>query len=269
MTAGVAAADVTVGGWAYGILYAGDAMTADGSAELQRGVRIDFSASVETDSGLGLSAYTRMTSANGSTGAANIGYNRVQLSYSGMTLQLGSANGAARIGARYTGGFIGVDDSGVGAVNLNLGDNSYGGVHADGNGDNAVLSYKVGDVTLAASTKLAGGGTNEFGARYSANGLTVGIGANDNDQWMALVTYTAGDITVSAGSNSDEKNIGSISYKFGDALTVSAIAADQSIGTSYGLDVTYDLGGGANFSAQAGQAADGDNGVAAGIFFKF
>jgi outer membrane protein OmpU len=289
-TAGVAAADVTVSGWAYGIVYAGDAFVTGGGSEIQRGGRIQFSASTQTDGGLGLAYYSRMTSYNGdgtvpanlgtssATGAAvtanpiisgenGLQWNRVSLSYEGMSLDLGNANGAGQSTARYTLGYIGVDDSGVG-VGLGLADNRTATTHTDG-GDNAVFKYTMGNVLIAASTTLDGTGVNEVGIRYTDNGLTVGYSANNNSEWRGLVTYTMGSVTASVGANSDDTTLGGVSYDMGNGLTVGALMASRAAGDSYGIDVSYDLGGGATLGGQFGETAGGDKGAAVGIFFTF
>jgi outer membrane protein OmpU len=267
-TAGVAAADVSVSGWAYGIVIAGDAMTADGGAEIQRGGRLQFAASTQTDGGLGLSYYSRMTSYNGDAGQPSLSWHRVSMSYGNMSLDLGNANGAGQSTARYTLGYIGVDDSTVGAVNFRLADNRTASTHSDG-GDRAVFKYTMGNVLVAASANLDGSGATEVGVRYSENGLTVGYSANNESEWRAVATYTVGSVTASVGANSDDATMGGISYDMGNGITVAALMADRANGSSYGFDVSYDLGGGATFAAQFGENAAGQTGAAAGIYFSF
>jgi len=266
-TAGVAAAEVSVSGWAYASMVSGDALTDDGGSEFTRGGRLQFGASTETDNGVSLSYYSRMTSYNGSAGEAGLQWNRVTMAMDNFTLQLGNANGAARTGGRAAIGYIGVDNGSVG-VNFNLGDNSFAGVHTDG-GDNAVLTYRMGSVAIAASAQMDGEGETEFGIKYSEGPLTVGFGGNGNNDWMAMASYKVGALTFAGGSNSDEKTIASVAYDMGNGMTFTALTADQAAGGSYGVDVSCSLGGGATLSAQVGENAAGETGAAVGIFFSF
>lgn len=266
-TAGVAAADVSVSGWAYGMVQAGDALVAGGGSEFARGGRLQFGASTETDGGLGLSYYSRMTSYNGGAGEEGLQWNRVSMSMNGISVDLGNANGAGQSTARHTTGYIGVDNGSVGAA-AGLADNRMTGAHADG-GDNIVVKYSAGMITAAVSAELDGTGNTEFGVRYSDNGLTVGYAANNASAWQALVSYSFGDVTVAAGANDADTTTGSISYNVGGGLTVTAIGASRTAGDSYGLDVSYDLGGGATFAAQFVENAAGDKGAAAGVVFNF
>jgi outer membrane protein OmpU len=266
-TAGVAAAEVSVSGWAYGIAYSGDAFVADGGTEIERGGRIQFGASTQTDGGLGLSYYARMTSYNGSEGQPSVSWHRVSMSFQNMSLDLGNANGAGQSTARYTMGYIGVDDSGVGA-GLGLADNRTATTHSDG-GDRLVFKYTMGNVLVAASADLNGDGVTEAGIRYTDNGLTVGYSANSESEWRAAASYELGNVTVGLGANSDDTVQGGVSYNMGGGLTVAALMASRDAGDSFGMDVSYDLGGGATLAAQFGEDAAGNNGVAAGIFFSF
>jgi outer membrane protein OmpU len=285
-TAGVAAADVSVSGWAWAQARAGDAFVDGGGSELLRGARIQFGASTQTDGGLGLSYYGRLTSYNGGgtevisrdqvdgedvtanvAGENGLQWHRVSMSYGGMSLDLGNANGAAQSTARYLVGYVGVDDSGVG-VDLGLADNRMAGVHSDA-GDRAVFKYNMGNVLVAASANMDGSGTTEVGIRYTDNGLTVGYAANNDSNWQALVAYNFGDVTVTAGANDADSTMGAIAYDMGNGVTVTAMMADRAAGSSYGFDVSYDLGGGASFAAQFGENAAGETGAAAGIFFSF
>ena len=149
-----------------------------------------------------------------------------------------------------------------------MGDNSFAGVHTDG-GDNAVLTYRMGSVAIAASAQMDGEGETEFGIKYSEGPLTVGFGGNGNNDWMAMASYKVGALTFAGGSNSDEKTIASVAYDMGNGMTFTALTADQAAGGSYGVDVSYSLGGGATLSAQVGENAAGETGAAVGIFFSF
>lgn len=189
------------------------------------------------------------------------------MSYQNMSLDLGNANGAGQSTARYTMGYIGVDDSGVGA-GLGLADNRTATTHSDG-GDRLVFKYTMGNVLVAASADLNGDGVTEAGVKYTDNGLTVGYSANSESEWRAAASYALGNVTVGLGANSDDTVQGGVSYDMGGGLTVAALLASKTAGDSFGLDVSYDLGGGATLAAQFGEDAAGNNGVAAGIFFSF
>jgi outer membrane protein OmpU len=266
-TAGVAAADVSISGWAYAIVESGDALVDGGGSEVNHGGRIQFSASTQTDSGLGLSYYSRMTNTT-LAGQAFGEYSRVSMSMNGMTIDVGSANGAGQSLARHTTGYLGVNDSGVG-VGLSLADNRMTGALTDG-GENVVARYSVGAVSVAAAAAVDGTGPTEFGVRYSDNGMTIGYAANNESGWQAFASYQMGDVTIAAGANDADTATGSVSYNVGGGLTLTAAMRSQAVaGDSWGVDASYDLGGGATLAAQFGEAPDGDKGAAIGVIFNF
>ncbi|WP_439143350.1 porin [Planktotalea sp.] len=244
--AGVASADVTVGGNAFmGVIYnAGDATTV-ASTDVAHSVRVTFGASVETDAGVTFGASSRITeSNNGNNGQMEHG--QVNMSSGGFTLRVGATHGAMRNTARVT-TYLGFNRGGVVGN-----DNSTANTQTDG-GNNVLVMYSMGDLTLAASTDAAGN-AQEVGVAYTMNGFTLGLGANaDNDaatdtEWMFKAGYNGGNYAANIGLNSDNDAVVTFSYDISDA-TALAIGAEFSTAngtttTDYmGVQVSHDLGG--------------------------
>jgi hypothetical protein len=306
MTAGVAAADITMGGWAYvGATNAANPGTAPASktsTTVNNAVRLQFTGKVETDTGVAFTAFGRMTTANGS--AAALDYSRVSVAASGLTLAVGNTHTAMNTFAR-GGHFWGYSDGGVWARTVQ--GSGMGTLTDSAAGRRIFASYSFGDITVGAGTTIDGkavagktpgtaatatadevpasvgtnGATMDFGGRYSANGITVGAAFDDDSNWQLEAGYSVDAISLRVAGNSDEEYIISASYKVDSALTISAAysvydvytgltvpALTSSQNKDFGLNVTYDLGGGATLSATAGQAGD-DNVAGLGVQFSF
>jgi outer membrane protein OmpU len=277
MTAGVAAAEITMSGWGY--VGVSDNVT-DGGTTVKSGVRLIFTGTVETDAGASFTALGRFTQTNAdATGAnaAGMNYKRVTVAYSGLTLAVGNTHTAMNTFAR-GGHFWGYDDSGVWARTIQ---GSGMGALTDGVAGTRILAtYKFGDFTVGAGSTAdgspvpaTGGAAMDFGARYSANGITVGAAMDDDSNWQLEAGYTMDAIGVRAGLNSDDEFIVSGSYKVDSALTLNIAYTEYDVNATttskeIGLNVTYALGGGATLSATAAQAPVGER-FGLGVMFNF
>ncbi|WP_293440236.1 porin [Planktotalea sp.] len=239
-TAGIASADLSVGGNAHmGVIYnAGDATT-DATTDVIHSVRITFGASVETDAGVAFGASARITeSGNGNNG--QLEHNQVNMTSGGFTLRVGATHGAMRNTARVT-TYLGFNRGGVVGN-----DNSIVGVQNDG-GDNVLVMYKTGDLTVAASTDV-GGLEQEVGVGYTMNGFNLGLGVNTADGWMFKAGYSGGNYAANLGLNSDNDAVLTFSYDISDATSLAFGAEFSTDGgtttTDYiGAQVSHDLGG--------------------------
>lgn len=262
-TAGFASADVTMGGWAYfGVSHNSAAATQN---TINHGVRLDFTATTTTDSGIDLTAYGRATGA--ATSAATWDYFRVSAATNGVSIRIGSTHGAMRTLARNA-AFYGYNDGGTFSV-----DNSRGTANEliDSVHDTVLLQYTMGGFTVAAAADASTGGTaQELAVRYAANGFTVGIGGNDTNEWMAAVSYTSGDLTVGLGAAdgvaANKATTATVSYALSAATTLGLAVSDVAGTTSYGLNVSHNLGGGATLSGTIG---DTGTATVAGLGVKF
>ena len=252
-TAGVAAADVSFGGFGYAGVTNGSSTTT-----ASQSVRLWLNASVETDNGVTFSAYQRVVNPN------NYGY--VKASSGGASITVGSTHGAIRKHARVA-AFHGYNNGGIGYF-----DNAPGADTQNDGGDNVYFNYAAGDLSLGLSTTSAEvGGTRviEYGVSYAMNNVSVGFGANDGDFWAAKVTAKFGDVSVGVGTNEQDRTSMTVDMPLTAATTGSFAYQDSSAGDRYGFQVSHDLGGGVSLIAnvQNDEADDKTSGL--GVYFSF
>lgn len=298
-TVGIASAEVAVSGSArMGIVDGfGDVDTFFSSR-----VRIIFTASGETDTGLSFGASVRADQ-SGQGNAAN-GDSTVFISGAFGKLTMGDVDGAANAA---TGQVDGVGFTGLSDVNevtyLANGGSDFGGAGIgldDPQDTSALYEYTTGSVSLyLSSTQInvaAGAEATSIAAKYSTDAYSVSLGyenldASDAYEWEQFVlgaSTTFGGVTLKAiyadGSNNqgDEWNQYAVSATYtADALSVTAFVSDDEdlltndLGTAsnakgYGLGASYDLGGGAKVSGGYVKNDTADtNAVDLGLNFSF
>ncbi|WP_343080192.1 porin [Ostreiculturibacter nitratireducens] len=296
LTAGVAAAEVTVGGdGRMGVIYDG----ADWNFTSR--IRIKFTASGETDGGLQFGGSARVDHYDTTTGspasAANGAAGSVYISGAFGKLSMGDVDGAAKAA---TG-----DVSGVGLTGLSdLNELQY---MAEGGTDfqagagftgepSALYEYSMGDLSFYASATNPTGDVDAYSlaGAYAMGNFTVSLGYEraeldlvgaNIDHYVLGASANFGPATVKAiATQVDVDTLGtfnqyalSVDYAV-NALTVTAYYKDNSElngtplgGTeAYGIGASYDLGGGA--SLKGGYVSDqtNDNEIADfGISFTF
>jgi len=192
-TAGVASADVTVGG--YGFLGA----TFDGSTNtttVSHKMRVTFKGSVETDSGIKFTAASRMNISDTTKDAAANALERgkITMSSGGLTLAVGATNGAMKSLARVA-SYQGFNDGGVVGMDSNTST-------LNDSGNNIYIGYAAGDFKVAVGADIAGT-TQDIAASYTVNSFTIGAGADSNNEWMIAASYDGGNWSAALGANSD------------------------------------------------------------------
>ena len=250
LSAGVASADVKMGGFGY----AGISST-DGDTAIQHAARLTFSGSTQTDGGISLSAFGRFTLADNADNAAGV-HNNVTISSGAVRVTLGATHGAMRNHARVA-SFHGFNNGGILAV-----DNTPAGTLTDG-GNNVYVRYTAGALAFGVASDV-GGDTTEVGVSYSADGMGFGVGMSSTDAWMANASFTAGAITAAVGISSADETVLSATYTV-DSLALNLAYENND---TMGVQATYGLGGGANLIANAGQAA-GVSVAGLGVQFSF
>lgn len=303
MSAGFAAADVSVGG--DGRMGVQDGF-GDESLRFTSRIRISFSASGETDAGLAFGGSVRadnaaavvLTDANGNNpGDPGFDVNTATLGGGGVNgqagtvfiegsfgkLSMGDVDGAARTAVGHVSGvgLTGLGDRNESTYIANVGPNTPGALYEYSAGDWAVYvsASNPGDLisgTESAATAYAIGGTYSFG------NFSVALGYEDNDAGTDHVilggTAAFGDFTLKAiygtasGTIDGDQYAVSGDYTFG-ATTLTAFYTDDSeLGGSeaWGLGASYDLGGGA--ALKAGYVTDetaNDDAYDFGVSFSF
>ena len=277
LSAGVAAADVTVSGDArMGIAYNGNA-TDEFRFDSRMRARISFSG--ETDSGMAFGGNFRLDQAgNAASGRMGAAASHVFISGEFGKLSMGDTMGAVQ-------GAVG-DLHGVGLTGLGfLNENTF--LRRDFNGatgdTNALYTYSIDGLTVHASigqldirTPAAGtvfgalalpgdasANTYGIGARYVFDGFAIGAGIERSDIGSVNIDHAAigGEasfdmVTVRATYGqlfSDGKGALAADNQFGmsvsstfDATTINAYARRDFLkDTHFGLGASYDLGAGA------------------------
>ncbi len=258
LSAGVAAADVSVGGdGRMGVRNNGD----NGDLAFTSRIRISFSASGETDSGLAFGGSIRADNSSegdddddtsgggGDTGADG----SVFVEGTFGKISMGDVSGApeAAVG----------DLSGVGLTGLgDLNELTY---LSNSDRPAARWDYITGDLGLHVSADNPGpAGDQAYGlaVTYGVGDISFGLGMEDNgtaSHIVAGVTAGLGDATVKAvygdADDLDFTQYGlSVDFVTG-ATTLTAFWRAAEVGTAegtaYGIGVSYDLGGGAAIKA--------------------
>jgi outer membrane protein OmpU len=327
MSAGYAAADVSVGGdGRMGVIdgfdgvividdpdgnpNSGDEVFAEtgGTLSFTSRIRISFSASGETDSGLAFGGSIRADNAGGfniqdslgnTVGDDDFSVLNQPLSLTGGggvlgqsgsvfiegafgKLSMGDVDGAAKAAVGFVSGvgLTGLGDLNENAYISNVGGSLPGALYEYSGGDWAVYvsSSNSGTILSTEAENVAWA----LGGSYSFGNFTVGLGYEDND---AGATHIIGGVTASFGgftgkfiygqadfdTDVDDDDQWGLSgdYTFG-ATTLTAFYTDIFGNDSYGVGAAYDLGGGA--SLVAGYAKDDTADVDAydfGVSFTF
>jgi len=247
LSAGIASADVTVGGdGRMGIIDRDDAA---GLSFTSR-IRISFAASGETDGGLTFGGSIRADNAPGGV-AGTAG--SVFISGAFGKLTMGDTNGAAEAAVG--------DVSGVGLTGLaDLNETNYL-LNTAPFRPNARYEYSFGDVTVYASAENPAFDNEGFGlgVKYSPGTYSVALGyesvnipgGGTIDHIVLGATGTFAGATVKFvygdldGAADDQIGL-SVDYAFG-ATKVTGFAKQQFDGeTDFGIGAAYDLGGGAS-----------------------
>ena len=324
MSAGYAAADVSVGGdGRMGVIdgfdgtiivedpdgnpNTGDEVFAEtgGTLSFTSRIRISFSASGETDSGLAFGGSIRADNAGGfnirdslgnTVGDDSFSVNNEPLSLTGGggvlgqagsvfiegafgKLSMGDVDGAAKaaVGVVSGVGLTGLSDLNENAYISSIGGSLPGALYEYSGGDWAVYisSSNSGTILGTEADNIAWA----LGGSYSFGNFSVALGYEDND---AGTTHMIGGVTASFGAFTGKAIYGvadgdidddqwavSGDYTFG-ATTLTAYYSDIFGADAYGLGAAYDLGGGA--SLVAGYASNEDADTSAydfGISFTF
>ncbi|MEW9919928.1 porin [Marimonas sp. MJW-29] len=285
-TAGVAAADVTFGGYGrFGILYISDDGTGDSDTNVTSRFRLQIDATAESDAGVTFGARVRL---EGEERDAAVGtraqFNGVRYFARSGGLEVGVGNIFGAL--EFMPGMYPIDLGLTGhnydytAYNFRGDAYSSGGLGSDGSNGVEVL-YSAGDF----SVHISASDTNDriaAHAAYTFSGWTIALGAQDSDsdadtEFAASVGGTVGPVALTLayadnGTAGDHVVLAG-RVDVGAATNVEAYVADadQWDDTSFGIDFNHDLGGGTSLrgGVSTGGSLGDETAVDFGVRFNF
>jgi outer membrane protein OmpU len=255
LSAGVASADVTLGGDARMGFYN------DGTDTVQQQrARVQFKMSGESDNGLSFGTSFRVTGGAGDAGTAS-----VFVSGTFGTLSLGPDNDNALVATTHNVPHLGVLDNAGGSRRTAL-----------GAGSAALYTFSTGDLSVAASTTL---NTDEVSvaAKYALGDVSIAAGYEDNGtESHTLVSAAAsvggvGLVGYSGTRSSDDANQMGLSAAYTmDAVTVTVRLKNDFADLNHmGAGLVYNLGGGARLGASVNNVENADTTFDLGMSFSF
>ena len=258
LSAGVASADVTLGGDARMGFYN------DGTDTVQQQrARVQFKMSGESDNGLSFGTSFRVT-ANTTTHAAATGTAAVFVSGGFGTLSFGPDNDNALAATTHNVPHLGVMDNAGGSRRTAL-----------GAGNAALYTFSTGDLSVAASMTL---NTDEVSvaAKYALGDFSFAAGyEDDGTQSHTLVSAAASvggvGLVGYSGTRSDDANQMGLSAAYTmDAVTVTVRLKNDFADLNHmGAGLVYNLGGGARLGASVNNVENADTTFDLGMSFSF
>ncbi|MQY41788.1 porin [Epibacterium sp. SM1969] len=301
-TAGVAAADVSFGGYGrFGLFY--DEGNEAKETRLEQRFRLNITATAESDAGVEFGGRIRLQSDEKSTGGAagsGPGAAGFWVSTGGFRLDLGNTSDVLD-----SGDIVSFYGNGVGLTAFVEQSDAFGGDangFGSGNPDRQTVKarYTVGDFTAAVSFTEESEDAAvdledhwsyyQIGFAYDFGVVSAGIvyGDRDSDRaafdlledtsyWIIGVSGELGqlsyNLTVGEDDLVDEVAYGlSVAYDVSSATTLTAVVADSgvdSLDEVYGVGFKHSLGGGVSLRGGVGQETDGDTLADLGIRFDF
>ncbi|WP_282047957.1 porin [Sulfitobacter mediterraneus] len=291
-TAGVAAADVTFGGYGrFGILY--NEANVGNETNITSRFRLQIDATAESDGGVTFGARVRIQQNNsdgtpsaaaaaaGATSApAGTGINGVRFfaRSGGLEVGVGNIYGALEFMPGMYPIDLGLTGLGYEYTAYQFGADAYSSGGNGAAGSNGVeVMYSMGDLSFHVSA-------SDFNDRiaahvaYSWNGWTFALGAQDSNsatdtELAASVSGTFGPVDVTLayadnGTNGDHITLAG-RFDVGAATNVEVYVADADnfANASYGVDFNHDLGGGT--SLRGGIASLSSDNIRADLGVRF
>jgi outer membrane protein OmpU len=281
-TAGVAAADVKLSGYArFGAQYNEGAATE--TTPVSR-VRWQLDASTTTDAGVGLNVRQRIQSEENGTNDTNGG--RFGLTYGGLAVNVGNINGVIEstpnLYMRSNSAGVGLEGNGFHSLATNNAGGSWGWTAYSSAGagatDGVEVIYSANGLRLHAHDT---DGSTAYGASYAMGDVTVAAGYEDLDAGGSITLITAGmnigegwaaiahGINESAAGVDVSKTSLKGGYNVAPGTSVYGFVASEDAGDASGVGVSMDLGGGASFDAGYTNTAASLGVLSAGVFFTF
>ena len=294
-TAGVAAADVTFGGYGrFGIMYNDNDSNPlqDSSTDVTSRFRLQIDATAESDAGVVFGARVRIQQNNtdNNNDPAGTGINGVRYFARSGGFEVGVGNifgalesmpGQYPVDMGLTG--LGYDYT---AFNDRGDQYSSGGSGAAGSNGVEVL-YSAGDLAVHVSASDINDRIAGYVA-YTWNGWTFAVGgqdsnnndtANEDTEWTASAAGSFGiaDVTLAYADNGagGDRVVLAARFDIGAATDMEVYVADNSDSTEsandtgYGIDFNHDLGGGTSLRGGVVKRINGDTQADMGVRFNF
>ncbi len=304
-TAGVASAELTIGGSArFGLAY--DEAQAD-ETRIEQRMRVNITGIAETDAGVKLEARFRLE-ANEDSHANDIsgrgpGAAGFAVSFGGLRVDVGNVSNVLDSGDQvdYFGYGVGFTSFLEHNATFNGPATGFGAGSADATtikarytvGDfSASLSYKETRAQAAVTTTDSNGDTTvvtaavaadeefQLGLGYTFGAMSVGAVYSDTDSsgdyWVLGLAGSTGalgySIIIGDGDNQTDTSIGaSINYEISSATSIRAMVSDggNATDTAFGVGFRHGLGGGVTLAGGVGSDASSNTKADLGVSFSF
>mgnify|MGYP000044149915 CR=1 FL=1 len=302
-TAGVAAAELTIGGSArFGLAYD---ESETNETRIEQRMRVNITGIAETDAGVKLEARFRLEANEddheNSISGRGPGAAGFAVSFGGLRVDVGNVSNVLDSGDQvdYYGYGIGFTSFLEANSNFNGPATGFGAGSADATtikarytvGDfSASLSYKETRAQAAVAAVAGNAGSAavaadeeyQLGLGYTlANGMSIGAVYSDTDTagdyWVIGLNGTAGAIgytvMVGDGDNQQDTSISaSMNYEVSSATSIRALVADGGVtgaDTAYGIGFRHGLGGGVTLAGGVGSDSSSNTKADLGVSFSF
>ncbi|UOA25564.1 porin [Pseudosulfitobacter sp. DSM 107133] len=282
-TAGVAAADVTFGGYGrFGILY--NEANVGNETNITSRFRLQIDATAESDGGVVFGARARIQQNNtdNANNPAGTGINGVRFFARSGGLEVGVGNifGALEFMPGQYPIDLGLTGLGYQYTAYNFRGDAYSSGGSGAAGQNGIeVMYSAGDLSVHVSAsdvndRIAGH------IAYTWNGWTFALGAQDSNvttdtDWTVSAggSFGIADVTLTYADNGTAGDHWVLAGAFdaGAATKVEVYVsdADYFMDTSYGIGVHHDLGGGTSIRGGVASMGTGDTRADLGVRFNF
>ncbi len=303
-TAGVAAADVTFGGYGrFGIMYNEDAAGND-STDVTSRFRLQIDATAESDAGVTVGARARIQQNNTDenlsindgpdgisgtaddfpvvNGPAGTGINGVRFfaRSGGLEVGVGNIYGALEFMPGMYPIDLGLTGLGYDYTAYNFRGDAYDSSGNGAAGNNGVeVLYSMGDFSVHVSASDVNDRVAAYAA-YTWSGWTFAIAGQDSNnaadtEFAATVggSFGPADVTLAYADNGTAGDYWVLAGRFdvGAATDVEVYVADHENqpDTGYGIDFNHDLGGGVSLRGGVAKRTNGGTRADAGVRFNF
>ncbi|MDF3382101.1 MULTISPECIES: porin [Sulfitobacter] len=285
-TAGVAAADVTFGGYGrFGVLYTDDDSAGTDSTDITSRFRLQIDATAESDAGVVFGARVRLEGEErDAAGGKRPEFNGVRYfaRSGGFEVGVGNIFGALESMPGQYPVDMGLTGLGYDYVAFDDRGDQYSSGTLGNSGDNAVeVLYSAGDLAVHVSASDTDDRVAGYVA-YTWSGWTFAVGGQDSDEasdteWTATAggSFGIADVTLAYADNgtAGDRMVLAGRFEVGAATDIEVYVSDNDggaeDGTSYGVDFNHDLGGGTSLRGGVVKLLNDDVQADMGVRFNF